>query len=235
MAQTAAQPHARKVGPSTQDGLPLSDVHTNKGADGSQQITIGEGVTQALAEQARAPKPSAPRPVTDLSDDELEAESARLTKAGDFGDRYDAILDEMDRRDAETGAEQGLDLPQGAPAAMQKAYQDRLTDLIEADSRANSGGKTVRQLREEYDAYAHMQWLAAEQATRGNLKSNPPPPWPKNYAVEDLFNGRMTPAQIRKYATPELMEWLGSNPRLSFDEWRGASTRARGRTMGEWG
>lgn len=195
------------------------------------------------------PPASALPDVRALSLDELDAEMSRLMSGNDFGERYDKVLQRMDEMDAERMAEEGIDLPEDSPDYMHAAYQDRLTELIEdwETSRANKTRKTTKQLREEYDAWAHTQWLAAENATRGQLfnRTYRELSAAKKPDASQFFDGSLRPDQIRKYASNELLEWFAANPRLSFDEWRSmngtnksarlAQERVKYRTLSEYG
>lgn len=213
-----------------------------------KQLPAGTPVPQPRAPELPADHPSL-QAVRALTADELDAEMTRLMAENDFGDRFDEIEQRMDELDAERWAEEGIDLPEGAPAHQVAAYQDRLTELIEdwEVSRSNKTRKTTMQLREEYDAWAHTQWLSAENETRGNLLRREWRERPRSDRPDParFFDGSMRPDQIRKYASQELLEWFAANPRLSFDEWRSmngtnksarvAQERVKYRTLSEYG
>lgn len=193
--------------------------------------------------------------LTALDAEALDSQVAELMAAGDFGPRMERLAAELDRRQAVTAvipeqpggvAEQAfLDSLFGEASAEDLAAWARYDETMAANAdRGHLSGLTVKQQREEYDTWAYSQWLRAEGETRGVLLNR------EGVAAgidpARFFDGSTNPATIRKYASSELLEWFGSNPRMSFDEFRamngGGGKRAReardrfqGRTLGEWG
>lgn len=171
--------------------------------------------------QVKAPREL---PLRDMDTELIESELAETMAAGDYGPRYEALANELDRRDAE-----GTPAPQTLPAApdpmAEREAMERLlfgsTNAERDAARAAADGKPVKrdvekELREEYDTWLHTQWLRAEDETRGVMLTKRAEHDGVN--ISDLFTGRLS----LKHASPELQEWFAQpgNQRLSYPEFR---------------
>ena len=85
---------------------------------------------------------------------------------------------------------------------------------------------------QEYRDEVYRQWLAAETATNGYMLNQAG----RYRGIDErsLFVG--PESRVRKYASPELMEWFASHPRPTRVSWFGSASARRahlaGRTIG---
>lgn len=230
------------------NGHKITTVHSD-GSLSTEKDGKSHKVTRDGNVTAAKPGPADP---ADMTPDELDAEVADLMAAGDFGPRMEALSAELDKRDAPAPV-QIPDKPD--PLEEQRALNKLLYGTedppeIDLSKRRGSTTKSSRDkaLRDEYDSWVLSQYSDALDATNGFFFSrdgHKAKNGPAGFDEMDFFNGRLKPAQIRKYASPELLEWFGKNPRMSFPEWRGfivddkqgraAQRRLKERTLGEWG
>lgn len=78
-------------------------------------------------------------------------------------------------------------------------------------------GETLEQaVRRDYDEWVHVQWLAAEAGTSGNMLNAAGRA--AGVDVVELFSGPV--ARARKYASEELLRWWAANGRLNFTEFK---------------
>lgn len=69
-------------------------------------------------------------------------------------------------------------------------------------------------VRAQYDDHVHAQYLAAEQACRTKLLNDRG----ERAGIDSysLFSGPA--ARAKAYASPELIEWWASHPRVTFED-----------------
>lgn len=216
--------------------------------------------------------PSDPPAVVDLqalTDDELADAFARLTAVDDETQidqpALDAVLAEMDRRDA------GQPEPATDPAedprdlriaelvsrgwewreAYAEAYDLDADDLARQERAAaidaqRTAGETREQtVRRLYAEWVDLTYLQAEAATNGHML-NPLGVRTAGVTVRSLFSGPA--ARAAKYASPELAEWWSENGgRRTYAEFRAeqlgrasdlrdaARARAQGRADRDFG
>lgn len=159
-------------------------------------------------------------------------------------DQADLIWAEMVRRDTErftegTRLDDGLDL---SPEQLQVDdlvargidYIDAVTEVygkIDLVDR-RPGERQVEAIRRVYREWVALSYLAAEQATNGHMvnpagrdrrvKGKPDPISPRS-----LFSGPT--ARAGKYASPELLEFWETHPRLTLEQFTAQVTRSDSR------
>lgn len=191
--------------------------------------------------------PAAELAPADMTSEQLESELADLMAAGVFTGRVDELGAELDRRDQQQQAA----VPE-APDPV--AEQEALNKLLYGDTKPRdltqrqevSSRDRDKRLRDEYLTWAYTQAMRAEQETRGVLLSREGER--AGFDSGRFFDGSASPAQVRKYASEELLRWFGESPsngRMSFDEFRAgevddkksrqATARRRERTLSEFG
>lgn len=228
-------------------GVPkISDAGDRKAA----LDQVGLAARAHIAQDLLPGKPkSASADLAHMSSDDLDAEVTKLAAAGDFGPRMEALAAEMDRR--ETAAPAHVpDKPD--PMAEQRALNKLLygaEDPAALDLTKRRGAPSRNReaaLRDEYHAWAMTNYFNALEDTAGNFYNNKASRLGNRPFDEvDFFNGKASPAQIRKYGSEELLVWFGKNPRMSYDEWRSgivddkrarsAHQRLSERTLSQWG
>lgn len=181
------------------------------------------------------PAPLLPDDLTAVSDDRLVDLVSDPRVAADEA-ALQRVLDELDRRDADTSDLAAAAVPESIPdeAALKAAvaaYSARV-DAIDAELAAAGVPEDVidpaprrltgQQVRDDYENWLNLTVLDAEQATRGNLLSRAGQA--AEASVYDLFTG--SSARSIRYASEELIRWWQEDPsrRQSFPEWRHAAT-----------
>lgn len=174
---------------------------------------------------------ASPADLRDLGDEELALLVSDPAVAAD-ADRLEAVLAELDRRDAEerttaelAAADQQTDdeflAAVRAAQAARNGYDDEAEaaglDADEYDP-PRGGASSAQEVREGWELFVHEQMLAAEDATRGNLLS--PAGKRAGAAVYALFTGDAV--QSIRWASEELIRWWEDDPtrRMSWPEWR---------------
>ena len=98
--------------------------------------------------------------------------------------------------------------------------------------RAAARGERARQRREaaeqEYRDEVYRQWRAAEAATNGYMLNRTG--LREGIDERSLFAG--PESRVRKYASPELIEWFESHPRPTRVSWFGSPTARRAHLAG---
>jgi hypothetical protein len=167
-----------------------------------------------------------------LDDEQLADLFSELSARDDTADDvFETVLAEMDRREA-AATPDGFDLPE------ETTEQRRIDELVgrgwdyldayaevygqdpeqlQREQRAQlverQPGETIDQaVRRAYDEWVHLQYLAAEDATRGHLLSAAGTA--EGIDPISLFSG--TTARARKYASEDLLRWWADNQRLTF-------------------
>lgn len=84
------------------------------------------------------------------------------------------------------------------------------------DEHRRPGQTREQALRGMYEEYVYLQWLGAEEATRGHLLS--PAGEAAGIEVLSLFSGPA--ARARKYASEDLLRWWADHGRMTFTEYR---------------
>jgi hypothetical protein len=170
--------------------------------------------------------------LAEMDADQLADLFAELSGRDDTpDDAFERVLVEMDRREA-AATPGGFDLPE------ETAEQRRIDELVDRgwdylDAYADVYGQDPEQLQREqraqlverqpgetvdqavrraYDEWVHLQYLAAEDATRGHLLSAAGTA--EGIDPVSLFSG--TTARARKYASEDLLRWWADNQRLTF-------------------
>lgn len=189
------------------------------------------------------------RPYGDVPDDQLRVfYDAFLTRSGGLDEdllrESELIWDEMVRRDAER-LEEGLRLGDGLDLSPEQLAVDDLVargmDYLSAveqvygklDLVERRAGETQRKaIRRVYDEWLALSYLAAESAANGHLvnaaglnrrvNGKPAP-----VSARSLFLGPT--ARAAKYATPELLEFWETHPRLTLAQFTAQVTRSDSR------
>jgi hypothetical protein len=205
---------------------------------------MGRREEEAARAAARKANPLHGRDVTVMSDAELTQvlhdHPARLDVAAtvrrelqlrqaraDQEARQRPLVD-WDVHSADTLEQRRIDKLVASGASYAEAYADayHLSDtqlrnqerasVVDLDRRA---GETRRQaVRRAYGEWTHLQYLSAENATRGNVLNAAG----RAAGIDpiSLFSG---PApRARKYASEELLRWWGDNSRVNFGEFEAA-------------
>jgi hypothetical protein len=101
-----------------------------------------------------------------------------------------------------------------------------------ATSQVRERGERARRRRQdaeqEYRDEVYRQWLAAEAATNGCMLNRAG----QRGGIDErsLFTG--PESRVRKYASPELIEWFESHPRPTRVSWFGSATARRAHLAG---
>ncbi|WP_424183841.1 phage minor capsid protein [Actinokineospora sp. G85] len=173
-----------------------------------------------------------------MTDDEL---AVHLVEVADDETAVEAILAELDRRDAETEQEAAEDTAEDDPHAEQWAEVDRLVaegydhqrayaEVFEVDLDRLRRDDAIARLRADgfrgkgFDelaraAYAKAldeQFLDAEAATNGYMVTNEG----RRKGIDPRNLWRQNETYARKWASDELKEWWDSHGRLTFDQFR---------------
>lgn len=175
---------------------------------GADQVETPAGID--TGDTGPAEPPGRVRAAAELNQQELEAEISRLMADPDgFDDpRMEQLVYELDKRDTAQQASRAAQEEETARAAYGRVWR-------------RPGGEKA--LRDEYDTWIEVQYLAAEQELNGALLS---PEGKRLQArgeldIRDLFTRRR---RSLKYLSPELEEWFSRNPRMSFPEFRAGAT-----------
>src|SRR5579859_2714121 len=85
-----------------------------------------------------------------------------------------------------------------------------------------------REAEQEYRDEVYRQWLAAEAATNGYMLNRAG----QRGGIDErsLFTG--PESRVRKYASPELIEWFQSHPRPTRVSWFGSASARRAHLAG---
>lgn len=152
--------------------------------------------------------------------DRLIAEMDRRDRKDRNRDTYEPVGDEpteQDRRIAELVAS-GHDYRDAYADAygLDRAEMDRQERAAAVDVHRAAGETRDETVRQLYREEVHAQWLAAEEATRGNLLSKRG----QRSGVDprELFSGPASRA--RAYASEELKRWWQDHPRQTATEFR---------------
>jgi hypothetical protein len=101
-----------------------------------------------------------------------------------------------------------------------------------ATSQVGERGERARRRRQdaeqEYRDEVYRQWLAAEAATNGYMLNRAG----QRGGIDErsLFTG--PESRVRKYASPELIEWFESHPRPTRVSWFGSAAARRAHLAG---
>ncbi|MBE1471387.1 phage minor capsid protein [Kibdelosporangium phytohabitans] len=213
-------------------------------------VGLPAGAEQQLArEHAENSLP----PLRKATAEELDARLTRATEHEDY-DRLDAIVAEMERREAAAArkAERDeqrwaqLDVLINGGASEEEAIaevfgrsverQRRDRAIADLRSQGYTGAGLDELARHAFRDEVYRRYIAAEDATRGQLLT--PAARAAGVDPHSLFVG---PAdRARKHASDELKEWWDTNGRITYDQYRAdllgdttGSLRARFRTGGE--
>jgi hypothetical protein len=180
----------------------------------------GRRRAQQRAAAAPAPEQVDRPPLTDMGDDDL---AALYTQAVQDGDEQlaEQVMRELDERDeADTEDSWGSE-------------QERQEFLASVEARK---APTEReQAKRAYQDWLHAQTLRAIEATNGALLSNAGKAWAKQAGISDeaMLDGTVNRAQVKKYASEELLRWFAEpgNARMTetdfIQQWMGKVTRPR--------
>ena len=157
-----------------------------------------------------------------LTDEEVGAELQRYSGYADTHERgYLEILAEAGRRE-----------DAGRGEAVERGYSRQLADEAEATriserlaaNRVERGKRREQEWRDE----VYRQWLHAENATRGVMLNKAG----QRADVDErtLFTG--PESRVRKYASPELIEWFESHPRPTRASFLGSVRERRAHLEG---
>jgi hypothetical protein len=181
--------------------------------DGEVDEVEPEPVEVAAVEQVAA----AVLDVAGMTDAAIEAELGRLMEAGDFDSPdLEALTAELDARDA-VRARYSEEIARDE--WLQKEAEDRAAGI----RRRRAGPSTAaveRALRDEYETWVGIQYLAAESATAGHMLSHAG--LVEHIHPRDLFTRQR---RSLKWASPELQEWFARNPRMSYQEFRAGAVQ----------
>lgn len=198
---------------------------------------------RVLAELEQRDEVEEPKPVdlTERTDEELLTLAGEHAEEPELLER---ILGELERRDDQTP--EPAESPGGVEAEVDEETpeQRRLTELVEAgrdwqeayaeaygldvedlerearnaeiDAHRTRGETREETIRRTYREYIHLQWLDAENATRGHMVNAAG----RAAGVDalSLFSGPT--ARARKYASEDLLRWWADRPRVTYAEWR---------------
>lgn len=189
------------------------------------------------------------RPYGDLTDEQLRDFHDRILTGGRIPsdeelDRAGELWDEMVRRDAER-LEEGLHLDDNMELSEEQLAVDDLVargmDYIEAVTEVygklelverRPGERQVEAIRRVYREWLALSYLAAEQATNGHMvnaagRDRHVGRKPAPISARSLFQGPT--ARAAKYASPELLEWWETHPRLTLAQFTAQVTRSDSR------
>lgn len=184
---------------------------------------------------------SAPRQVRDMFDDELDHEMQAALSAEDM-DRFELLAEETDRREEVRDARKAKDQArrdareEARAAAIERLVDEGFSDeeavaevtgkTVEAQRRSQAivelraqgyRGKGFDELsRTAWKDWAYSRYDDAEAATNGYMVNDAGRA--ANFGEASLFTA--PEAQVRKYATPEMLEWFDQNGRPDLAEFR---------------
>ena len=97
-----------------------------------------------------------------------------------------------------------------------------------AAARSERARRRRQDAEQEYRAEVYRQWLAAEAATNGYMLNRAG----QRGGIDEhsLFVG--PESRVRKYASPELIEWFESHPRPTRVSWFGSAPARRAHLAG---
>jgi hypothetical protein len=95
-------------------------------------------------------------------------------------------------------------------------------------ARADRARRRRQNAEQEYRDEVYRQWLAAEAATNGYMLN----PAGRRSGIDErsLFVG--PESRVRKYASPELIDWFESHPRPTRASWFGSPSARRAHRAG---
>ena len=98
----------------------------------------------------------------------------------------------------------------------------------QAATRSERARRRRQDAEQEYRDEVHRQWLAAEAATNGFMLNQAG----RRSGIDErsLFVG--PESRVRKYASPELIEWFQSHPRPTRVSWFGSASARRAHLAG---
>jgi len=176
------------------------------------------------APRAAGPTPAGRVPLESMDLELLDREMFDLMAANDYGPRFEQIAAELDRRDQAKAPE--VVLPDKPDPLAEQAALNRIMygDAPEVDltqRRERSPKDREKELRSEYDAWVHTQWLRAEEECSGVLlsKAGTLAFQRGEFETIDLFTRKRTSLQ---FASEELQRWFAEpgNQRMSYPEFR---------------
>ena len=139
-------------------------------------------------------------PLLDVGDEELTDEQRRIDDLVARGWDYLDAFAEVYGQDPE------------------ELHRQQRADAVDADRQ--SGETRDAAVRRQYDEWVHLQWLAAETATRGHLLTQAGQA--AGIDPVELFSGPA--ARARKWASEDLKRWWADgHPRLTFTEFKAAT------------
>jgi hypothetical protein len=112
------------------------------------------------------------------------------------------------------------------------SYESGAVDQGESARRTAARGERARRRRQdaeqEYRDEVYRQWLAAEAATNGYMLNRAG----RLGRIDErsLFTG--PESRVRKYASPELIEWFHTHPRPTRVSWFGSASARRAHLAG---
>jgi hypothetical protein len=118
------------------------------------------------------------------------------------------------------------------PASTEPSQRRRAIGRGESARTAVARGERARRRRQdaeqEYRDEVYRQWRAAEAATNGYMLNRTG--LREGIDERSLFAG--PESRVRKYASPELIEWFESHPRPTRVSWFGSAAARRAHLAG---
>jgi hypothetical protein len=105
---------------------------------------------------------------------------------------------------------------------------DRGGSVRTADARGERARRRRQDAEQEYRDEVYRQWRAAEAATNGYMLNRTG--LREGIDERSLFAG--PESRVRKYASPELIEWFESHPRPTRVSWFGSAAARRAHLAG---
>lgn len=129
-----------------------------------------------------------------------------------------ATADPLQQRRIDQLVAQGWEFADAHQEVLGLSDEDIRQEQATSAVRAAGGGKggTAKALEDGYADLVHTQYLAAEQATAGNLLSKAGKA--KNINPKVLFSGPSSTAN--RNASEELLRWWADNPRMTFAQYK---------------
>ena len=125
-----------------------------------------------------------------------------------------------------------IDIIPTVPASTEPSQRRRTIGRGESARTAVARGERARRRRQdaeqEYRDEVYRQWRAAEAATNGYMLSRTG--LREGVDERSLFAG--PESRVRKYASPELIEWFESHPRPTRVSWFGSAAARRAHLAG---
>lgn len=167
---------------------------------------------------AAAAKPEKPRPLRNLSDDQLADRFADISRQDKLDEpALRKVISEMEHRETP-----GRPRAKYAPSSSDRAADEHLEgggDLrgaLAAGVERRKGEPLNKAVARAHDEWIGVSYLRAEQATRGHMLS----PAGKAAGIDPVTLFAGSTARARKYASEELQRWWADNPRLNRTQFR---------------